>query len=167
MSTIPTTADAIRDRVISVIAGLAPTSIAGTKFRAYRNEGDADFTAWCERNPAQALRRFQVRDTGSDEPPEISNTDTELRTVVLEVLVAYPQNNRTGSRAALDRDDAATEDRRQIEAAIGMIGRANFAPPYPDACWRLEEWDVTRTEGAGIDFVAITVAYQYMLDVSP
>ena len=162
--TLSTTADLIRDRIITVIAALTPTALAGSKFRAYRNEGDADFTAWCERNPAHCFRRFQVRDTGEDAPPEVSNTDQEQRVVVLSIIVAYPQNNRTGSRAALDRDDVGTEDRRQIEAAIGMLGRANLAPPYPDACWRDDYWGTPeRTTGVGVDFLTFRAGYQFVL----
>lgn len=158
-----TTAEAIRDRIITVISALTPTSQAGTGFRAYRNEGDANFETWCEANPAQAFRRFQVRDTGSDGSPDVSNTDVEQRTVAYTLTVAYPQNNRTGKGAALDRDDVMRTDRLQIEKAIGMLGQANFAAPYPSATWRFEDWDVIRTSGAGVDFVAVSVGYQYYL----
>jgi len=48
-----TTAEAIRDRIITVISAHVPASLAGTGYRGYRNEGDADFETWCQANPAQ------------------------------------------------------------------------------------------------------------------
>lgn len=158
-----TTAEAIRDRIITVISALVPASLAGTGYRGYRNEGDADFETWCQANPAQAFRRFQVRDTGADTAPDVSNTDVEQRTVQYALLVSYPQNNRTGKGAALDRDDVMRVDRLQIEKAIGMLGHANFSAPYPSATWRIEDWDVSRTQGQGVDFLAVSVGYQYYL----
>jgi hypothetical protein len=135
---IETTAEAIRDRIIAVIAGLVPKTVAGDIFRAYRNEGGGDFQAWAEGNATGCRRRFQVRQLRDRRAPDISNTDFEERMATFRILVAYPQTHRDGPGAALDRDDALDSDMMQIEHAIGMCGRANLAPPYPDACWRLE-----------------------------
>jgi hypothetical protein len=160
-----TTAEAIRDRLIAVIEGLTPVSLSGDKFRAYRNEGGADFQSWAEANPPGAFRRVQVRDTGEDESPEVSNTDCEERKVTFSILVAYPQTSRTGKGAALDRDDVIQQDRRSIDKAIGMIGRANLSHPYPDACWLKDGSDApTRVEGNGVDFLEFR--YQYLFQQS-
>jgi hypothetical protein len=151
---VATTVESIRDRAIDVIEATAPSVLPSDEFRRYRNEGGADFRVWAERNPAGAWRRFQVRDTGDDEPPEVSNTDVEERRITLVVTVAYPQTSRAGKDGALDRDDAMSSDQHKIEHAIGMCGRANFAPPYPDACWRSGRTE--RVVGDGVDFLVIT-----------
>jgi hypothetical protein len=150
-----TTAGAIRQRIIDVIKGLAPSSDTEIPFKPYLNQGAAAFRADCEQAPQGCARRFQVRDVGIDQPPPISNTDVEEREVTYEVVIAYPQTHRWGSGAALDRDDAMSADQHQIEHAIGMCGRANFtSPTYPDAFWRSGE--TIREVGNGVDFLVIT-----------
>jgi hypothetical protein len=163
---IETTAEAIRDRIIAVIAGLVPKTVAGDIFRAYRNEGGGDFQAWAEGNATGCRRRFQVRQLRDRRAPDISNTDFEERMVTFRILVAYPQTHRDGPAAALDRDDALDSDMMQIEHAIGMCGRANLAPPYPDACWRLEgngeQSRIAETiEGAVVDIGVMYASYAY------
>jgi lysophospholipase L1-like esterase len=160
-----TTAEKIRDRLIAVIEALTPTSLSRDKFRAYRNEGDADFQSWAAQFPASGFRRFQIRDTGEDEHPEVSNEDCEERKVTFSITVAYPQTSRTGKGAALDRDDVIQQDRRSIDRAIGMIGRANLSAPYPDACWLKDGSSApTRIEGDGVDFLEFR--YQYLFQQS-
>jgi PKD repeat protein len=149
-----TTAALIRDRIVAVIEALTPASLANDKFRKYRNEGAADFTGWATGNgKAAAWRRFQIRDLGDDTPPEVSNTDVELRSVWYEVRVAYPQTHRAGRDGALDRDDVMAADQHAIETAIGMRGRANFADPYPVASWA--EGSTSREISDGVDFLVI------------
>jgi hypothetical protein len=130
--TLLTTAASIRDRAIAVIGALTPRSGLGRAFVKHRNERDGNFVKWCEANPAAAFRRFQVRQT-ADQGPDVSNTDIEERRLTLTITIAYPQNSRTGVDNALDRDDVITEDYKQLDFAIGVYGRANFSPPYPDA----------------------------------
>jgi hypothetical protein len=161
-----TTAEAIRDRIIAVIGGLTPKTIATDRFIAFRNERDGAFQAWAEANPTGCRRRFQVRQLRDRRAPDISNTDFEERMVTFRILVAYPQSHRDGPGAALDRDDALDSDMMQIEHAIGMCGRANLAPPYPDACWRLEgNGEPSRIaetiEGAGVDIGVMYASYTY------
>src|SRR5262245_8306199 len=74
-----TTAESIRDRIIQLIAELVPNTRAlpENRYRPYLNEHGADFYAACAMNPT--VRWFQVRDTGDDRPPEVSNTDVEER----------------------------------------------------------------------------------------
>lgn len=168
---LATTPDLIRDRIIAVITALTPHTVAGDRFRPYRNEGGGDFQAWAEANAVGCRRRFQVRRYGVSEPPDVSNEDFEERNVTFRILVAYPQTHRDGAGAALDRDDAMDADMFQIDHAIGMCGRANLSPPYPDACWQPSANGVTSEitdpiDGRGVDFVQIFVSYSYRRSVS-
>lgn len=167
---MPTTAAAIRDRIYTVIEALTPLVLSNDKFRRYRDEGDGDFRAWAEANKDGNFRRFQVRSTGHDEPPAISNLDVERRFVTFEIVVAYPQTGRAGSPAATKRDDMMRSDFRQIDYAIGMCGRANFQSPHPDCTWDmgLGPAGVMETERAdGIDFVVITNTYSFYQSTEP
>lgn len=128
-----TTAAAIRDRIITVITALTPTSHAGDGFRAYREEHNVPFETWATENPQ--LRRFSVRDGGGYIPPVVSNTDVVRREVEFEILVCYPATHRYGDDAALAMDDVIEEDMNQIENAVGLHGSANFTSPHADACW--------------------------------
>lgn len=161
-----TTAANIRDRIIALIEALTPTSIAGTRFTKYRNEGGANFRGWAVgAGKASAWRRFQVRDDGSYEPPVVSNTDVELHFVTFEIVVAYSQDHRAGGDAALDRDDVMREDQLAIETAIGMRGRANFVSPHPVASW-VEARPTERELGDGVDFLVIHQRMMFYCDVS-
>lgn len=120
------TAAAIRDRITAILSAATPTTDPRSVFRAFRNEGAANFTEWCEANPAGCLRRFQIRDDGTEEPPEVSNTDVDLRHVTYVLRVAYPQSGRFGKDGALDRDDVIDQDWGLIERLIGIYGRAQF-----------------------------------------
>lgn len=163
---LATTAESIRDRIIAVIVALTPSLLASDLYVEYRNELGADFRDWCEDNPAAALRKFQVRRIADASPAEVSNSDHEERIVSFRVLVAYPQTHRYGGDNASDRDDVMDADQMKIDYAIGMCGRANLAPPYPDACWRGSGNGETsgiraRIEGDDVDFVEIVVSYAY------
>src|SRR5690349_3072119 len=102
MATPTTTAGAIRDRIATVIEAIVPavgpSAAPDNRFKRYRNEGGADFEKWAAENPQAAFRRFQVRDDGNAEPPEVSNEDVEALRVTFHVMVAYPQNARAGSK---------------------------------------------------------------------
>lgn len=155
-----TTEEDVRDRIIAIIVALDPTLLAGDRFRAFRNEGAADFIAACEATPAGMFRRFQVIGTGADEPPPVSNTDHEERQATFQVLVCYPHTARYGADQALDRHDVMKSDQHQIEHAIGLHGRGNFIAPNPDACWRGGSTD--RIAGTNCDFLVITQVMSWM-----
>jgi hypothetical protein len=157
---VATTPEAIRDRALTVIEGLTPASDSGVKFRRYRNEGGADFQDWAESHPSGAQRRVQVRTSGASHVPEVSNTDMEEHRLTMTVLVAYPHTHRWGSANGLDRDDVMDQDAFQIDEAIGMLGRANFSSPYPDACW-LEGGVTERVRGTSCDFIELQLVYLY------
>ena len=154
-----TTAEAIRDRIITVIEALVPTTNTKDRFKRYTfDAGIDDFRKWATGNPQGSLRRFFVRTLGTDEIAEVSNGDVEAHYVDFLVLVAYPQTNHIGL-TALDRDDAQDQDRHAIEGAIGLRGAANFAGAFPDACYRgpvPSMKPVDRELGAGVDFLVIT-----------
>lgn len=155
-----TTEEAIRDRAIALIALIAPHINAGDAFNPFRNPRAADFYAEMEAAPASAVRRYQVRTSGNGGPPEVSNSDFEEMPVTLTILVAYPQIHRWGSDNALDRDDVIESDRKLIQKAIGIYGRANFSPPHPDACWRSGNYQTIRG-GRGVDYLEIVQAMTY------
>lgn len=152
---VATTRKLIRDRMIDVVEGLIPALYAGDRFRAYRNEDLADFIKYAEANAGSSFREFQIRDTGEKLQPEVSNTDIAEMRITLTIIVAYPQNARTGDNEALDRDDAYNSDLDLIDLATGLFGRANFQPPNPDACWR-ESLIPERLYRNGVDFLVIT-----------
>ena len=106
------------------------------------------------------MRRFQVRDDGADDWPEVSSGVEEERLVTFQITVAYQQTARYGAAQALDRDDVRKTDQRQIEQAIGLHGRANFVSPYPDACCRGCRVDVI--QGDACDFLVFTATYSFM-----
>jgi len=153
-----TTAASIRDRIKALIQALTPTSDAGVKFRSYRNEDGADFQDWAEKNPAAALRRFQARDDGSEEPPEVSDTLVDMRHVTFLILVAYPHTGRHGADQALDRDDVIDQDWGLINGKVGIYGRAQYSGAYD--CTPL---GATREiiRGAGVDFLEVRARFSY------
>ncbi len=163
---VPTTPAAIRDRIYSIVEGLTPTSSSGDAFLRHRNELGADFHAWAEANPAACRRRFQVRQDGDIPSADVSNSDHEQQIVTYHILVAYPQTHRDGPDNAMDRDDAMEADRKQIETAIGMRGRSNLAPPYPDACWRSQTVKIDDERGAGVDFIDLTISYMFIYSMT-
>jgi hypothetical protein len=160
---IETTVEAIRDRAIDVIAALIPRSLASDHYHAYRNEKAAQFKIDVEKDPVGKWRWFQVVDDGDDPPPEVSNADFDEKKVTLIITIAYPQDHRAGPEAGLDRADVMKQDQRQVEAAVGLYGRANFAPPHPDACW--QSGKTKRTVGNGVDYIEITQTMTFRCDV--
>lgn len=164
------TADLIRDRAITVISNLTPTYLAGQKFRPSSNRHSANFIKQCEKQPNSAFRLFQVRDTGDDRSPPVTNTDFAERFVTLAVTVAYPQdyaaNLAPQGKQALDRDRLVAYDQHLILYSIGFIGgRANFSsianPSYPDAVPLAEGEIVKRQVGAACDYLTIQVRYKF------
>lgn len=156
------TPETIRDRIITLISALTPTSLAADKFRVARDEAAADFRGWAEQNPAACLRRFQVRYDGNAEPPEVTNLDVAQLRMRVRILIAYPQTHRFGGAAGRDRDDVIDEDWRKLDYSVGIYGRANFSGTNdctPMGCQREIE------RGQGVDFLTITAEYIYTLDV--
>lgn len=153
------TASSIRDRVRTLLAQTDPVYLTGTRFRDFRNEGKADFREWAEKHPEAALRRYQVRNIGNDEPPAVSNTDVELRRLTLEIVIAYPQDNRAGRDNAMDRDDVIEQDWDYIDFNIGLCSRGNFYLTHdctPLGCTKEIE------RGDTCDFMVIRAEYQFL-----
>jgi len=149
---VASTQAAIRDRVRVLIEALTPTTLSADKFRSSRNEAGADFQAWAEANPAAALRRFQARFDGSEEPPEVSNTDTDLRHATMVILVAYPHTARYGADQAMDRDDCIDQDWGLINGKVGIYSRAQYSSTHD--CTPLgATHEVIR--GASVDFLEV------------
>jgi hypothetical protein len=154
------TAAAIRDRAKTLIEALTPTVLAADKFRSYRNEGKADFEAWAESTQNAALRRFQARWDGTEDPPEVSDTLTDMRHVTLIVLVAYPHTARYGADQAMDRDDCIDEDWGLINGVngIGIYARSQFSGAYDCTTLGAEK---TIIRGTACDFLEVRARFSY------
>lgn len=150
-----TTAAAIVDRAILVIKAITPVSDTQLSFIPYQNEYGAKFRDVMLQNPAGAHRQYQVRFTGKDEELQVTNEDVEEHMVELEVVVAYPQDNRWGD--ALARDRVMDEDRHAIEDVIGVRGSVNFTSVYGvDATWcGATNLDNLYERRDGVDFLCI------------
>ncbi len=119
-----TTFDAIREQMATVLEGLTPGSLAGTKFRETRDE--ADFFGWCAANPTACHRRFEIRGS-SYEGPGITNTDLEYHTTQATVTVAYPkQMGKYGPRNMASLEAMVELDKHQIDNSIGLRGGSNW-----------------------------------------
>ncbi len=159
------TAAAIRDRIKALIEALTPVSDSGVKFRSYRNEGKGDFQDWAESLQSSAFRRFQARTEGTEDPPEVSNTDVDLRHMSIVVMIAYPQTGRHGPDQALDRDDVIDEDWGKINGAIGIYGGANFPNNVAYACTPLGcEHEIER--GGAVDMLTIRMRLSFWRTVT-
>jgi hypothetical protein len=152
------TAEAIRDQCYSLVEAITPTSLVPDKFRRYRNEGDADFQAWAESVPTAALRRFQIRQRGADEPPTVSNTTTERVTLMLEIRIAYPQTHRYGAANGMDRDDVMNDDWKLINRKIGLYGRGNFSSGN-DCTPMGATMEMDRS--GGVDYLVVSARFEY------
>lgn len=153
----------IRDRIHDLLEALILPWDTKTHLRRYRNEGDGNFQNWAEANPAGALRRFQVRADGTEDPPEVSNTDYDMRHVTFVVRVAYPQTGRYGADGALDRDDVMDQDFGEIEKMIGIYGRGWFFGTFDATPLGLTK----STEiGASVDFLVLTARFSYYREVN-
>lgn len=157
------TVEAIRDRVYSLIEGLTPTLLSSDKFRRFRNEDGADFEEWAEKNPTATLRRFQVRQVGTDIPALVSDTTTERVTLELSLRVAYPQSHRYGDANAMDRDDVMNQDWKSINYKIGLYGRGNFSGAYD--CTPI---GATMEMGRGnkVDYLVIAARFEYIRQIA-
>jgi len=153
-----TRSGSIRDRIIGLVVALAPLSLSRDKFRAFRNQRAGDFIEFAETQPANAFRRFQVRDTGDDQVVEVSNTDYDERRVTFRIAIAYPQTARTGADQALDRDDVMDDDFHTIDYSVGIYGRGNFSGT--NDCTPL---GLTKTvvHGNACDFLELEGTYIY------
>jgi hypothetical protein len=116
-----TTAGQVRDVMIRAVRGLTPTVAAERKFVDYR-ENAGPIRRYCDANPAQAPRRFSIRDIGEVQPLSASDTEVSWTETEFECVVAYPYDNGWGANAALSLDDVIESDARQIDQSIGTEG---------------------------------------------
>ncbi len=160
---MPSTESAIVDRVTALIHALNPLSDVGIPFRSSQNEGAANFQDWAESKPASALRRFQARTAGSEDPPEVSDTLTDMRHFDVVVLVAYPHTGRYVD--AIGRDRVIDEDWGHIggTAGIGIYSRAQFSGGAD--CTPLGATkEIIR--GTSCDFLEVRARYSYYRSVT-
>ncbi len=160
------TVAAIRDRAHDVLETLELPHESRTRLRRYRNEGDGNFQTWAESNPSGCLRRFQIRSDGTEQPPEVSNTDVDMRHVTLVVRVAYPHSQRYGVDGALDRDDVIDADFGEIEKVVGIYGRQFYSGSHD--CTPLGIVDGREMEiGTSVDFLVLRARFSYYRSVRP
>lgn len=157
------TVESIRDQIYTLIESLTPASLTKDRFRRFRNEGAAKFEEAMEKAPAGALRRVQVREEGSDGLPHTSSVLEERVRTLLVARIAYPQTERYGKEAAMDRDDVMNQDWLKINAAIGIYGASNFTSTYD--CIPLGATK-TRESGDGVDFLVIEIEVEFLRQVA-
>lgn len=156
------TVAAIQDRIIVLITAITPTQLESVAFRHTQDEGDGDFKTFAESAPAGAFRRFQVEDTGEDEPPEVSGVDQSETIATLRITVAYPYDKKAGANGARDRRALMDADWRLINYAVGAIGRGNFSSTHdctPLGCVKTIE------DGEACEYLVIDGRYSFYLDV--
>jgi hypothetical protein len=123
---VTTTSAAIRDIMIAETVALVPSSVAGARFKAHREDrgvGGVTVEDWSLSRPNE-LRVFSIRDTGERTPPTVLLGGTQRERVTFAMAVGYPQTNAYGPDAERDRDDVMDQDQRQIEAAV--MDAANY-----------------------------------------
>lgn len=153
------TVEAIRDRVYTLLEAQTPTSLSSTLFRRYRNEEGARFDDWAEKNLAASFRRFQVRQIGTDELPNVSDTNTERVRMKQEIRIAYPQTHRYGGANAMDRDDVINQDWLKINRAIGIYGRTNFSGSHD--CVPLGA-TMEMDRSGKVDYLVVIAEFEYL-----
>ncbi len=165
-----TTFDAIRDRAITVIQGLVPTYLQGSRFKPFTNKHSANFIHQCEQTPDGMFRQFQVRDRGDRPPPPVTNSDFAEFEVTMEITVCYPQNYQYNQaplgKQALDRDRVMSTDEHTIQYNIGYRGgRSNYSSAvniaYPDAT-PLGDERTSRVVGRACDFLVLVQRFKFM-----
>lgn len=121
-----TTFATIRDQQSSVIVALTPSVRSDIKFREHL--GEVPFIEWASANPNGALRRFSIRNEFDIEIGPTSDGSLEWWSHNETVLIAYPAHPALyGAQNDRDADDFIDSDLRQIDAAIGRNGSANYA----------------------------------------
>lgn len=156
---------AIRDRLTTVLRQATPNVSSSDKFVPFAEDLAGDFETWAEANPGGATRQFQVRDASTGASPDHSQVEFEERFAPLVIEVAYPQSNRWGSDGALGRDDVIESDRLQIEKVVGLYGKANFTPPFPDACFRPDRYSYSTVRKTACDFLVVLMTFSYYRSV--
>lgn len=150
-----TTTPALRALLIANIAAIDAHESPG--FRVYRHDQGAQFTDWCDANPAGAFRRYSVRDYGFDAIESVNQTGLEWRRVQLRITVAYPHTNRAGAQGAVSRDALMRIDRHAIEVATGL--RAYISLETLPAVYLSSR--ASKAIGASCDFLVIDAVYGF------
>lgn len=120
-----TTFNAIRDQQLTLIEALTPSKHAGVKFRRHREA--TPFMAWVEANPKGCFRKFEVLRNWDDEQRPTADGSLEGASHTMEVRVAYPlEMGLYGSENERDMEELLDQDRRLIDAAIGLNGGTNY-----------------------------------------
>lgn len=150
----------IRDRIFDLLEALDLVTETRTKLRRYRNEGDGEFTTWCEAHTSACLRRFQVEDF-SVGGPQSSNVDTDMRWCEMVITVAYPHGQRFGDQGATARRTVIEQDFGEIEKLVGIYGRGWFFHSHDCTPLGLGEPQFEIQKNAGFDLLVIRAQFSY------
>jgi hypothetical protein len=153
---LATTFDTIRAQQMTLIEALTPTSLAGQPFRRHR-EAEA-FNTWVARAPKGAFRRFEILRNFDDEQLPTADGSLEGARHSMELRVGYPlEPGLYGPGNERDMERVMDEDRRLIDAAIGLNGGPSYVS-YQHDC-RSTAHSIVDVEGARL--LSITFALLY------
>lgn len=117
----------IRDRIASLLTGLAPSTLPLDRFVEFTNQQGADFLEWCETSPQASFRKFQVRHSGDFQTPDVSDNITEGVEATISTIICYPHDHRAGASQAISRDTLIASDFSAYNFKCGLYGRSNFS----------------------------------------
>jgi hypothetical protein len=153
------TLESIRDRILTVVESITPTSLSDVKFRRHRAERDGNLTDWAEKNPAASFRRFSASEVSDDELPDVSSQTEEWVLSTIEVRIAYPQTHRYGPDNERDRKDVMNRDWKAINQLVGIYGRGSFSGT--NDCTPMGAIKSFDSGAGGIDFLVVRVQVRY------
>ena len=114
---------------------------------------------WVEASPAACLRRFQIERNFDDEPTLTTDGSIEECRHTMEMRIAYPLNHALyGRENVRDLNDFMDADRRQIDAAIGLNGAANYVA-NEDVCQFTAMTVLEAGEGAKVLSITFSLLY--------
>lgn len=122
LMTATTTLGAIRENMETRLVAFTPATQPGRTFTRHR--GNMKFRAWCELNPADCFRKFQLIRVGEIPTTTSSDNTTRVRAATLELVIAYPRDWARVS-AADEPDvgpveDVIEEDQKQLDSRTGI-----------------------------------------------
>lgn len=149
MSTPTTTVETIRDKMITVIEALTPSTESKETFRVSLDE--IDFREWASKYKGAVFRRFSILDVTDYENVRVSDGLVEQIDAVLEVVVAYPKSrSKYGANGLRDAMDLIREDMHLIDDNVGLHGGANTVSGQCRAVKRSARIDMGDTDDTAI-----------------
>lgn len=158
-----TTSEAIVKVLRDTLAAATPTLFSDDRFVPYA-EWPSEYLEYIALTPKHRL--FSIRDTGPETVEDGSNLDVEWVKTEVEVLVAYPRDNRYQTAdypGHLGRDRVKRSDATLIRDRIGTGGYQTLALAVgDDAVVTNRDPGSTGYERAGnVDILRVTLDVQY------